>query len=192
MTENEHVREVFSNRLKMLRKEKKIKQEQLAEALNIGKSSVGNYEIGTRLPDADVVVALADYFNVSADYLLGRVNDRLTTVDSADKVIKSLSERVEALSRTDTGAFYADAKEHLYRILSCVEKMLDNDGARRKDDYSILRVYARILELLAGFDESAKGILAHHYGEHKKKRDMQGYDYSNDVDSLKRHYERMS
>ena len=98
MTENEHVREVFSNRLKMLRKEKKIKQEQLAEALNIGKSSVGNYEIGTRLPDADVVVALADYFNVSADYLLGRTNDRLTTVDSADKVIKSLSDSMEALS----------------------------------------------------------------------------------------------
>jgi len=58
-------------RLKELREAKGLTQLQLAEALDIGRVSVSNYENGDRTPDADLIIRFADYFGVSADYLLG-------------------------------------------------------------------------------------------------------------------------
>lgn len=63
---------LWCKRLKELREHQQLTQSQLASRLNIGRASVSNYENGDRVPDADVVVKLADFFGVSADYLLGR------------------------------------------------------------------------------------------------------------------------
>lgn len=65
------VRATFPKRLKGLRAEKGVYQEQLAKEINIGRASISNYENGARIPDAAVTAALADYFDVSTDYLLG-------------------------------------------------------------------------------------------------------------------------
>lgn len=63
----------FSIRLKKLREEKSIRQEDLATILNISRQAISNYEQGTRLPkDEKILFLIADYFNVSIDYLLGR------------------------------------------------------------------------------------------------------------------------
>lgn len=62
----------FTDRLKNLRKEKGLYQKDLAKALNVGRTTIGNYEQGIRFPDKDILNDLADYFNVSIDYLLGR------------------------------------------------------------------------------------------------------------------------
>lgn len=71
----------FSFRLKNLRKEKNISQEKLANDLGYSRSTIANYEQNTRLPSADVLTRIADYFEVSLDYLLGRSNIRLTLKD---------------------------------------------------------------------------------------------------------------
>ena len=63
---------VLCKRLKELREYGQLTQLQLAEHLQIGRASVSNYENGDRVPDADVVIKLADFFRVSTDYLLGR------------------------------------------------------------------------------------------------------------------------
>lgn len=63
---------MFSERLLQLREEKKVKQSELAEAIGISRISISNYENGERTPDGEVICKLADYFNVSTDYLLGR------------------------------------------------------------------------------------------------------------------------
>lgn len=61
-------------RIKELRESAGLSQASLSEQLNIAQTSIGNYERGERVPDADIVVKLAQYFNVSVDYLLGRSN----------------------------------------------------------------------------------------------------------------------
>lgn len=63
----------FSARLKKLREESNIRQEDLAAILNISRQAISNYEQGTRLPkDEKILFLIADYFNVSIDFLLGR------------------------------------------------------------------------------------------------------------------------
>lgn len=67
----------FHNRLQELRKEKFFTQERLAINLNIkgGKQVVSSYENGQE-PSYDVLIKIADYFDVSVDYLLGRADQR--------------------------------------------------------------------------------------------------------------------
>jgi transcriptional regulator with XRE-family HTH domain len=62
----------FSERLKQLREERGLLQRELAETLKLSRVTVTNYEKGKRFPEADLLVNLADYFNVSVDYLIGR------------------------------------------------------------------------------------------------------------------------
>lgn len=61
----------FGEKLKYLRKEANIGQNQLAETLKISNASISYWETGKQLPSAEAVYKLAVFFNVSADYLLG-------------------------------------------------------------------------------------------------------------------------
>lgn len=62
----------FSERLKALRNQRGLSQEALADSLGITRSRLGNYEQGIREADFETLELLADYFNVSVDYLLGK------------------------------------------------------------------------------------------------------------------------
>lgn len=102
----------FPIRLKKLREEKNIRQEDLATILNISRQAISNYEQGTRLPkDEKILFLIADYFNVSIDYLLGRdlqpsnlnqLNDkkgiylprRSVLLEKLEKVASDLSEEL--------------------------------------------------------------------------------------------------
>lgn len=61
----------FSIKLKELRKERKLTQIQLAEILETSKQSIWNYEASHREPNIKMIIKIAKYFNVSADYILG-------------------------------------------------------------------------------------------------------------------------
>lgn len=56
--------------LKKLRLEKHMSQNELGKALQISGSSISNYELGVNYPEMDVLRHMAQYFNVSLDYLL--------------------------------------------------------------------------------------------------------------------------
>lgn len=99
-------------RIKELRKEKGLRQSELATTLHVSQQAVGSWETGRTVPGADTLNVLADYFNVTTDYLLGRpekqtesrqqtINEAIETamandgkeLDQHDKdVIKSLIE----------------------------------------------------------------------------------------------------
>ncbi|MBQ5589880.1 MAG: helix-turn-helix transcriptional regulator [Anaerotignum sp.] len=64
----------FKDRLKMLRKERKLTQVKLGEMLNYGYTAIANYESGRNQPSIPDLKKIASIFNVSMDYLLG-VND---------------------------------------------------------------------------------------------------------------------
>jgi len=61
----------FSERVKVLRKERKMTQRQMADALGITERSYQRYEAESN-PNNETLIKLADYFDVSTDYLLGR------------------------------------------------------------------------------------------------------------------------
>lgn len=65
----------FGQRLRDLRKEKHLSQEELAKQMNISRSSIGMFEQGRRKPDFEMQEAFADFFNVNMDYLFGREDD---------------------------------------------------------------------------------------------------------------------
>jgi transcriptional regulator with XRE-family HTH domain len=62
----------FGQILADLREERGIPQKELASQLNISISTVSNYENGVHCPDFKMLCRLADYFDVTTDYLLGR------------------------------------------------------------------------------------------------------------------------
>ena len=62
-------------RLKELREEKNLSQNDLAKEINTSQRNIGRWENGTNEPTAGFVVALANYFQCSIDYLLGRTDD---------------------------------------------------------------------------------------------------------------------
>lgn len=66
----------FSERLKELRQERGLKQREMAEICGLKLRGYQCYEYATSCPDFEGLVFLADYFNVSVDYLLGRTECR--------------------------------------------------------------------------------------------------------------------
>lgn len=73
----------FSRIITFLRKEKKLSQKEVAEELGISQALLSHYEKGIRECGLDFVVKVADYYEVSCDYLLGRTSDRDYTLSEA-------------------------------------------------------------------------------------------------------------
>lgn len=99
---------MFSQRLKLLRKEKHKTQQDMADFLKIQRSTYGEYERGRIMPPYDKIKKLADYLEVSVDYLMGTtnfrtVNDKIDTVAKREitDVSKTLTHLIEELKTAD-------------------------------------------------------------------------------------------
>ena len=76
----------FNRIIKLLRKERGITQKQAAEDLGVSQALLSHYEKGIRECGLDFVVRVADYYNVSCDYLLGRSAERNGMMLSAEDI----------------------------------------------------------------------------------------------------------
>lgn len=65
----------FGSHLKALRQSKGLTQKQLATETGTSERGIQNYEIGVRKPTYEILIALADFFDVTVDYLIGRSDD---------------------------------------------------------------------------------------------------------------------
>ena len=74
----------FGKRLKNLRKDRGLTQNELAKALKVSRSSIEMYEHGKREPDFETQEAIADFFNVNLDYLRGRSDRKTLTIHVVD------------------------------------------------------------------------------------------------------------
>lgn len=91
----------FGERLKELRKQKKLTQQQLGDIVHVSKVSISGYERGERSPDRETLTSIADYFEVSTDYLLGRSSEKeyYSLNNNAEKDIASdLEQMINVLS----------------------------------------------------------------------------------------------
>lgn len=75
LDDKKDVKKVFGKHLKQLREDKDLMQQELADKLEIKRTSVSNYETGRQLPDILTVRKIADFFNVSVDDLLRETDE---------------------------------------------------------------------------------------------------------------------
>lgn len=89
----------ISERLKELREERGLRQTDVASALGMHEQNYARYEQGTRVPRIEQLVAIADFFGVSLDYLAGRIEDPRAPI--ADSFFRTrLVERRRAMGLT--------------------------------------------------------------------------------------------
>lgn len=84
---------MFGDRLKELREESELTQEQLGKLINVTKQAVSNYENNENEPTLDTLVKISDIFNVSLDYLLCRTNQRTNLKINNEIILKVLNDK---------------------------------------------------------------------------------------------------
>lgn len=72
---------ILGKRIKSLREENKIQQTEFAKIIGVSNVVLSRYETGDRKPDYDTLIKIAEHFDVTIDYLLGRSDDPSKTYD---------------------------------------------------------------------------------------------------------------
>lgn len=101
----------LGQRLRDLRAEKKITQQELSDTVKIPRSTIGMYEADHRKPRFDELDTLADYFDTSLDYILGRsdVNHgypRHVIIETKQDLIGSAEKRMQAYFKGTAGLMH--------------------------------------------------------------------------------------
>lgn len=107
------------NRIKELRKAKKITVKDLAEQLGIAQSMLTNYENGSSIPrDQSIWEKLSDYFEVSVSYLMG-LTDTFNTIPPTEEnaTVRTITIDAEQVQKT-----YIDGKQPIEVIMSSLEE----------------------------------------------------------------------
>ncbi|MCJ7840540.1 helix-turn-helix domain-containing protein [Lederbergia sp. NSJ-179] len=118
---------MLGKRLKKLRNEQGLTQEQLGKIINVTKVSISGYENGNRTPDTETLQSLADYFEVSTDYLLGR-----TDKDSEEKTAEEIYEDpdFQYAMRSAQGL----SEESKQKVFDFIEMMKEVEKARKNSE----------------------------------------------------------
>ncbi|HBF4443254.1 TPA: helix-turn-helix transcriptional regulator [Clostridioides difficile] len=148
---------MIGEKLKQLRIKNNLKQSDLARILDVTQGAVGMYENDKRTPSPELIVKLAEYFNVTTDYLLGHtktnysVNANIPGMPSIvcedNSIYDILDEKKDIKSLEDINKFlennnYNDeVKEVLKKYIQldevdrkAIERMIDNAYERLKED----------------------------------------------------------
>ena len=106
---------IFSERIKELRKTNSVTQGELAEEMGITATGVSYWESGKAIPNSETLQRLAKYFNVSIDYLTGNDYSRNSEDDILFRKIGKVDEGKKALLmdilNKTVESFIADAKK---------------------------------------------------------------------------------
>lgn len=133
----------FSDKLKQLRTKKGIKQSELAEILHLRQSSISDYENNRSTPNPETIKKIAEYFNVSANYLLDIPDKNDTKLDS------TIKETIEELKNEDTLLFMGkngDIDEETARLLKIAMKnaiKTVDDMTKKDKEWVRLKVFTQ-------------------------------------------------
>lgn len=108
----------FPMALKELREDKGYIQEQLAGALHVTKATISHYELGTSTPNIDLMIQMADIFDVSLDYLMGRTTAKIPCDFWKGSFIKGVGnkELIERILELDS-----KHRKLVFDLLVCIE-----------------------------------------------------------------------
>ena len=107
---------MFGRKLRFLREQIGLTQEQLANKFNLMKSSISMYENNMRIPNVELIKELANFFNVSIDYLLDNA-----TNNTKDEELKEQEALKNALKKSGFMNNDEDlTKEELERVMKFV------------------------------------------------------------------------
>lgn len=111
----------FSERLKQLRKEKKVTQSEIAKKIGVAKSTYSQYENGHREPNFETLLKLSLFFNVDVDFLLSGKNS-----------IQSLTDALNKTGEFNTIAAHFDGDEFTEAELEEIKQFAEFVKNRRK------------------------------------------------------------
>lgn len=77
----DNIASIIGSNIAELRKDRGLTQKDFADILHVSKSAVSHYEQGISVPTIQVLITIADYFNVNVVYLLGRCKDNIKYSD---------------------------------------------------------------------------------------------------------------
>lgn len=126
---------MIGNRLKELRNDKDILQKELAEKLGLTQQTISLYESNKREPDYETLHKIANFFDVSTDYILGLTNER----SSADKIKKAISDDPELVAfwdklskRPDLQLLFKQTKDlspkAIHQVIRIMKAIEDEEG----------------------------------------------------------------
>lgn len=105
---------IFGQRLRKLREQKGITQAEISKALKMNRATYAHYETGRREPDIATLRLLAEYFNVSVDYLIGKTNERNSSpheIYNAKELIYTIPEEYRELFKKQNISYIEFAKK---------------------------------------------------------------------------------
>ena len=100
---------MLTKRLKSLRESKQLTQQELADKLYLSRVRYNNYETGKRSPDYDTLQVIANFYDVSIDYLLGNTdnpNSEITLTDKDEKDIAKTMQKLKEQLSNDQGLMF--------------------------------------------------------------------------------------
>ncbi|WP_139491309.1 helix-turn-helix domain-containing protein [Brevibacillus dissolubilis] len=122
----------FSQRLRELRQRKKYRQKDIADRLGITESAYGYYEQGRREPSYESLQQLAEIFDVSIDFLLGRTDE--PTLNTKSPAMLTLDNPELGLAFISGGKDLSeDELEYLKESLEVFRRMKDRKSRDRQD-----------------------------------------------------------
>lgn len=137
----------FSSRLRQLRNDAGITQDELAKIIGVSKSSVNMYERGEREPGFETMEAIADYFNVDMDYLYGRSDVKNAAKRAYDSMFIEPKVRNELLYYT------------MYKYTK--DSPIDYDAIPEADREPV-RKAAQFIEILNSLSEKSRDELSNY------------------------------
>lgn len=123
------------NRMKSLREERGMPMKEVARRLGIPYTTYVNYEKGTREPNSEMLIHLANFYNCSVDYLIGKTSERIddTTLDTASEISDWLLELVGNLAEAQEIQLLLDAGQ-LERAKVRLSQILNQDAGYLLDE----------------------------------------------------------
>ncbi len=90
---------ITTNRIKSLREDRDLRQVDVASATGIDQRSLSNYETGKTNPDSYAIIKLAEFFNVTTDYLLGVSNTSFTDSKGIVFELEHIKQRINEIQK---------------------------------------------------------------------------------------------
>lgn len=143
---------MIGGRIKTLREERNMSQAELAAALGCSRMTINNYETEKRIPDIEFAMNLANYFNVTVEYLSGRTefrdkDDIAVSVQKAEQLVQI----IEKLPQSESQRMLAYFQEVL-------EKAKENE-LEASVIFTLSNCFIQLKKSLSGYENLQKSIV---------------------------------